>query len=113
MTKKVIPIFLSLIILTVSIVYITQSLFFESSEKDSEEEPDITPPLLTVPYLYEKNITSVQPYGILIKYGEDDWRPNLAIDFAGPNGTQSCEFAPAENKVNDHLRLLETEKQKI
>ncbi|MEX2721386.1 MAG: M23 family metallopeptidase [Candidatus Wukongarchaeota archaeon] len=88
MTKKTISIFFSVIILTVFIAYITiQPEFFDSSEKESEEDADIVPPVLTVPYVYEENITSVQPYGVPIKYGEGDFRPHLAVDFAGPNGT--------------------------
>jgi hypothetical protein len=89
MAKKITSIFFSVVILSVFFAYvIIETGFFDSSEKDSDEEPDIiTPPVLTVPYLYEENITSVQPYGVLINYGDDDWRPHLAIDFAGPNGT--------------------------
>jgi hypothetical protein len=55
---------------------------------DNETETGDSPPVLSVPYLDETDVTYIQPYGVPLDFGNGDIRPHMAVDFGCNDGVE-------------------------
>ena len=58
------------------------------SPTDNETETKDSPPVLSVPYLDETDVTYIQPYGVPLDFGNGDIRPHMAVDFGCNDGVE-------------------------
>lgn len=79
---------ISWIILLFSLLIISSRCTKNQQENEPEELADTTSgnqtdltPVLCVPYINEYDITYIQPFGILLHFGDNDIRPHAAVDF--------------------------------
>ncbi len=59
-------------------------------------------PVLCVPYINESDVTYIQPFGVLIDFGDGDMRPHAAVDFGCNDGV---EFKASESGTLGNIWL--------
>jgi hypothetical protein len=89
------------ILLCLSIIIANSRCTSDEPENEPEETPDTTAenltdttPVLCLPYINESDITYIQPFGVLIDFGDNDMRPHAAVDFGCNDGV---EFKASES----------------
>jgi hypothetical protein len=61
-----------------------------------------SPPILCVPYINESDITYIEPFGVLLDFGDGDMRPHAAVDFGCNDGV---EFKASESGTLGNIWL--------
>jgi hypothetical protein len=59
----------------------------ESSPESQNGVQESTPPVLSLPYMDDADVTYIQPFGIPLDFG-DTIRPHAAVDFGCPDQTE-------------------------
>ncbi len=78
-------------------------------ENDIEEPADTTSEnlsdttlILCLPYINESDISYIQPFGVLLHFGENNIRPHAAVDFGCDDGV---EFKASESGILGNIWL--------